>query len=445
MLGLLEWWLTYGGTEIANSARLAAYLDSPELAPPNLTSIEDCGCPTLTAQVLGHGNYVSPEADPAPWWDPQVPESADFYGLLVLSVDGLDDRPTQRAVTSGITGVAAIGRSRPRPRVLAVTAVLVGASCCGVDWGLQWLGEVLDGCGEGQCRGHDLELGSCCPPEEPASLEEFRQQYGRVLRRVVLTQGPTVISRHGDGCTSGGNCASGADAVVVEFVLTATVPWQWATPVPVLETGWPRSPDTECVEWCVHDPGQGSDCGTCRLAACTDPQAACRDPGCLTPSPPTPPQPAGCWCEPLAVETECHDLDVTDRPGCFPAAPVITVEAGSEPLRRAQIVIYQRQEGDEGLSCEDLAELHRCNPHSVYSIGWVPAGGRLILDGQVGRATVECDGTVETSTDVWGAAGGPISWEPLRPGTYCVCLATDAIVPPAADATITISLSGRER
>ncbi|MFF5668787.1 hypothetical protein ACFY8S_01400 [Streptomyces hygroscopicus] len=472
----LDWYLTLGGVELANHARLNAYLES---VGSSLTSAEVCRCETFTAELVGDLPYTTPEDDAAPWWDPDVPESANFAGLLVLSVEGLDTHPVQRSVTNAVTGGGAIGPARVMPRTITVTGLLLGATCCAVDYGLHWLAEVLTGCAGGGCDGDCLTLYNCCPGEE-MDPEEFNARHRRSIRRVALVDGPTVTARHGDGCQAG-QCQAGADILTVEFVLSAGTPWLWTDPTPVMEVAPPADDSTECVTWCLHGappptyclqvrdscpPGavaapvdEGDGCGTawpvheeepeipctgpCRLAPCADPTAHCADPSCLPPAPPVPTAPDTCFCLPLAVERECYDMDLTDRPGWSVDAPVITVRAGSADLRGLTISFYERQPGDEELSCAEIADRKRCTPHSMYHVAYVPAGGALTLDGQIGRALVECGGVCESSPDVYGRDGAPPTWRPFECASYCVCLEQDVQNPPAPDALVTFSVSGR--
>lgn len=436
--------MSFGGVEVVNSARLDAYLADPA-QPPNLTTSTVCGCPTLTAALLGHGQYVAPEVDPAPWWDPDVPHSADFLGLLVLSVDGLDTRPVTRTVTQGVTGRATLRRPRVQPRTITVTALVVATSCCGVDYGLSWLGEVLAGCDQDGCDGMDLVIGSCCPPEG-VTPEEFATRYTRTVRRVGVTAGPTVVARSGDGCTSTPGCEAGADVVTVEFTVTAAVPWRWTTPEVVLDVPPPVDDTDDCVTWCVHPPGPGGPVGGCEgecpHAPCDQGQG-CLDPSCYTPAPPRAPQPLTCYCAPVAAVSEVYEVDLSTRPEWGAAVPVITVDAGSQDLRRVRVSFFPRRPEDEGVSCEEVAGARRCAPVGVYHVGYLPAGARAVFDGTAGHAYMDCDGTT-TGADVWGQDGGPVSWPLLGCGRWCVLVESDAFVPPAGDARVTVAVSGRE-
>jgi hypothetical protein len=433
-----EWYLSYGGVEVANHARLEAYLET--VGSP-LTSHGPCGCPTFNAEMVGDLPYTTPDdpESPAPWYDPDVPASTEFAGLLVLDVAGLDDHPVQRSVTGGISGGGAIGPARALPRTITVTALVLGATCCGVDYGLHWLAQVLQGCTGGECDGDCLTVFNCCPGEEMPA-EEFAARHRRTLRRVALVEGPQVTARAGDGCGTG-QCQAGADVVTVEFVLTAAVPWLWADPVPQLEITPPMDLDGSCVEWCVHPTGDTCP-GGCRFAECLDPTAACADTRCATDLPPVPGVPLStCFCLPLASERACYEMDLTGRPNWSSDVPVITVRSGSSELRNLTIEIFEQ--GEDGLSCEETADMDRCSPHAFWHVAYVPAGGAVTLDGQTGRATVECGGVCESSPDVYGQDGMPATYPPLECASYCVCLSTDLQAPPALDAVVTVNVSGR--
>ncbi|MEZ0073629.1 hypothetical protein [Planotetraspora sp. GP83] len=442
---MLDTYLLLGDTEIANHARLDAYLQS--VGSP-LTTREACGCPTFTAQLVGDQPYTTPQADAAPWWDPNVPASAEFAGLMVLEVAGLGDHPVKRTVTTAVAGGAALGPPRVQPRTIVVTALVLGSTCCGVDYGLNWLARALEGCGtpkcgdcpSAACGGTDLTVYNCCPSES-LDVEEFTARHRRTLRRVALVDGPTVVARAGDGCTTGDGCSTGADILTVEFTLTAATPWLWADPVPILDAAIPRDSSNNCIQWCVHP---SANCpGPCALAACPEPPVLCSDPTCRTPTPPSPPPPDTCFCQALAPDVQCFDLDRSSRARWFPDAPVIVIDAGAAALRRLTVTFYERTAAQAGMTCAQIADAGRCAPHSVYHAAYVPGGGTLTLDGQVGRATVTCQGVTETSPDVFGRDGAPPSWRLLECNAFCVCISSDPLFTPAADATVSISLSAR--
>ncbi|MFD8774467.1 hypothetical protein [Streptomyces sp. NPDC059916] len=473
----MDGYLALGGVEITNEARLDTYLRT--VGSP-LVDHGSCGCPTFTAETLGDEPYSTPAEDGAPWYDPDVPESADFAGFRVLSIDGLDEYPVRRSSTNAVTGGAALGPGRVMPRTITITGILLGATCCAVEYGLHWLSEAMTGCTGSVCEGDCLTLFNCCPGEEEAP-EAFRARHQRTVRRVALAQGPTPTARHGNGCTSGA-CSSGADIITVEIVLTAGTPWLWTDPTPILEVALPDDDSDTCVTWCVHGQLPPQRCvdvvescpvgtvsatviddaaactglrwpvgdsveetcdGTCRFAPCVDPTTGCTDPLCAPPVPPSPAALETCYCLPLAVEKVCYDMVLSDRPGWSVDVPVITLRAGREDLRNVTVTFYERPIGGEALTCEEVAEFSRCYPHSQYHVAYVPAGGAVTIDGQIGRSIVQCGADCETSRDVYGLDGAPPTYEPFNCADYCVCIETDVMNPPARNAVLILSVSGR--
>ncbi|MFJ5037932.1 hypothetical protein [Streptomyces parvulus] len=474
-------YFTLGGVEIANHVRLAKYLEAESVGSP-LTSAGACVCPTLTAEMLGDEPYVDPAADEAPWYDPNVPASEEFAGLMVLSIEGLDENPVKRNITNAVTGGGVLGPARTLPRTIVVTGILLGATCCGVEYGLHWLTEALQGCAGQQCDGDCMEVYACCPDEEQTELC-FQEEQRRTLRRVALVDGPTVTERNGDGCTSG-ECSTGADILTVEFTLVAATPWLWTDLVPVLESRLPLDESETCITWClkgetgddeglicfdvtescpagttaapvvdttctgltwpVEEPDPNDPCSkTCRLAACVDDTATCRDAMCTPPTPPTIAQLDTCYCVPLAVERQCCDVDLTDCPTWSVDTPVINVRSGSKDLRNLTVTIFERTVDETDLTCEEIADAKRCNPLATFFIGYVPKGGAVTIDGQIGRAIVECSGICESSPDVYGADGGPLTFPQLNCSSYVVCMESDVSNPPAKDALFKLGLSGR--
>lgn len=199
-----EPYLELGGVEVANSLRTLTYLRrglgpagftvqlrhplTPEAgytdiygdvytADPYWPGNLSCYC-----SLLDTGPYVSPADDPAPWYDPTRPESADFLGMVpsvqVLSVLG-------RSVTPRAIG-GTLGPQRLRPRLVQVSGPMYATSWAGMAWGERWLQQALVGELTG-CVDAVLRLLPTCPPadaEDPAS-------YWRTLAEVGLVDGPS--------------------------------------------------------------------------------------------------------------------------------------------------------------------------------------------------------------------------------------------------------------
>lgn len=439
-------YLELGGLEVINTARLRAYLQN--VGSPLDSGAQVCACPTLTAEVLDDDPYDTPATDPAPWYDPAVPESADFLGFLPLSVDGWDDPwPVVRTVTTAVTGGGALGPGRIQPRTITVTGILLGVSCCAVTYGLQWLSRAAQGCTGSACGG-DCMTGYWCCPEAGMTAAEFNRRYRRTFRRTALISGPTITGRAG-----GDNCANrcgGAEVLTVEFVLSAATPWAYTDPTPVLDVNLPVV-GTECVQWCLLEGSDGGEgqvgvcpLGSCHLKACRTEGAGCGDPDCVAASPPTPTAGKSCFCTAIAFETDCYAVDLSSRPDWSEDAVTFELSSGAAPLRNVQIAIYEKTAADDGLTCEQIAAKRRCEPLAVWNVSYLPADAVLTLDGEIGRSTVTCQGVCSSATNVWGRDGGAPTWPVLECATFCVCISVDALADaPASNAKLTMNVSGR--
>lgn len=438
-------YLAVGENEVVNHARLQAYLTN--VWSPLDSGASVCTCPALTAAVLDDTPYTTPDdpASPAPWFDEDVPDSADFLGVMVLAMDGVDDYPITRAVTSAVSGSGSIGPRRVKPRTITVRAVLLATSCCGVQYGLHWLGEALQGCNGGICAGDCATMYHCCPAAG-MTAEDFNAAYRRTFRRVALTSGPTVVARHSDGPCSTGKC-SGNEVVTVEFVLTAGSPWAWTDTVPIIEVDLPGDDSNDCVTWClpVFDEPFPAECGgPCPYAACVPSDALCDDPRNVAPDPPEVELPVTAFCLGLATERDCYNVRLEDRPGWSEDALMILLKAGDTPLRNVRITFYEKNLAQiDTMTCQEVADANRCNQYMEFNIMYVPAGGGVTLDGQVGRAMLECSGDCGPSRDTYGANGSPPLFKTLTCGRYCICIETDVNYPPGEGASLSLGVSGR--
>lgn len=441
--------MNVGTNEIINTARLRQYLSS--VGSPFANGADICTCYSMNSQVLGDLPYttVSNPDNPAPWYDPDVPDSAGFLGLLPLSIEGLDEFPVTREVTAAVSGSGSIGPQRVQPRVITVTALVLGISCCGVEYGLHWLAEALQGCNGGACAGDCMTMYSCCP-SQGLTAASYNARYRRTYRRVALTDGPRVTARNGrgtcgDACSTG-MCSNDADVVTVEFTLTAGMPWAWTDPIPLLDIDLPASLSPDCVTWCP--PGSlDPDCVgvSCIYADCPAPADNCVDPNCTAVDLPTFTNvvSTSCSCSPLAVERNCYTIDLSTRPQWASDVPVITVRAGTDELRNLTITLYQRAPGQEALSCSQLADANRCSPYAVWFISYIPPGGGIVLDGQIDRATLECGGDCQAARNVFGLNGSPAQFPYLDCAEYCLCVETDVLNPPGPNSHLSMSVSGR--
>lgn len=155
--------LRYGGTEVANLERLAAYIENG-LAPAG-SRIDVTPCEGLSEVIYSPGwrPYRTPIQDEPPWYDVEDPDTWDFAGVLPLEVTGLDSTTRTVEVTQTLRGDGLPGRVQRTPQTIGVSALLVGRTTESVQAGLAWLRRVL----HGAC---DADEQPCGPS---ATLEAF--------------------------------------------------------------------------------------------------------------------------------------------------------------------------------------------------------------------------------------------------------------------------------
>lgn len=440
-----------GLNELWNTTRLQAYLTN--VGSPFDTGPSICTCPSLTAEITGAVGpaYTTPDAvvDPAPWYDPAVPESAEFLGFLPLDIQGVDDSPYTRNTTNVVGGNGVFGPQRVQPRTITVSGVLIGATCCATAYGLHYFTEVLagtfsqtnpDACGA--CTGDTLIMYNCCPDPGMEAVE-FRRVHQRNFRRTALVEGPTVTRRRGSGTCATSNCAAGSELIEVEFVLVAAVPWAYTEQSEVLNVFLPigGQPAQPCVDWCLTPTGITCESEVCLHQDCSVP-VQCADPLNPVVAPPEPTIPASTFCVPLAPERACYLIDLSGRPAWAEDVPIVTISSGGDELRNVRVTFYEAPSA--ATNCATFVDQHLCEPVDDFVVTYMPAASTVTIDGQVGRAFIQCGGPcVSASTAYSGDDGGPLKVNGLKADYYCVCIETDPLNPPDAGATISISLSGR--
>ncbi len=123
--------------------------------------------------------------------------------------------------------------------------------------------------------------------------------------------------------------------------------------------------------------------------------------------------------------------------------PIVTITSGSAALRNVRVVIYERPGSLAAATCEEVAANQMCSPVNDFYITFIPASSAVTFDGRTGFATTECRGQCENSTNAYGGLdGGPVQFKALSCAMYCVSIETDVTQPPAADAGVSLSVSG---
>lgn len=334
--------------------------------------------------------YDNPISDQVCWYDPDIPESADFLGLWVVSMDGMEDD----GWSVGTNDVGADGYSFNRPfqpgRTLTFDVMLMATSCCGMDYGYNWLVNVLkgQGCAHGgankfsdKCGTTEMTVRVCCP-------EEGAEDTGlRIFPSAKLTDGV----KRADGDRRDSCCCNYRRYTFV--IQTGT---HHAFSPPVVVCG-PTSPDgspenAQCRDWdgcefveeinpCVDPTG----CGDLFPEAFVSPSL--RD---------------ECFCPPWSQTRTCCCVDEYQT-GATTRALIIDIFAGSKPFdpvhtrlgtRNVEILVF---ENPMRLPCPTTQEeynlLVSTRPVCArVKVGYIPSGGLLRIDGRTGEAYIVCAG-----------------------------------------------------
>lgn len=205
-------WLAYGGVEMVNLARTTALavslgIDTLWLDPDAVDWI---------AQARDGEDYDL--ITDAPWFDAGVPASAEFAGIVPLSISGLDDSTKETTTTEYITSGGASGKPRNKTLALPCNVAVIATTERGADFGKRWLDRVLSGKGDRTfCSGSDLRYYQYEPSEGMATPPEVHR------RNVTLSRGTTVTRKITNYCSS---------TWFVTFTLVANDPFEYGDAQP---------------------------------------------------------------------------------------------------------------------------------------------------------------------------------------------------------------------
>lgn len=210
--------LEFNGVELGNDQRVLTYLrrklgDPGWQVPLNATLVggSDAGCgyvdemeedyegycafPPIDlscfCDATAEDGYITPDQDPAPWYEPERPESVEFLGFQPVTLT--IDPALTRSVAALSRGGAVIGRPRPPHRVLAVSGFLHASTLEGLAWGERWMTQILRGTESG-CSPDTARILPACPSD---TVEEDWPSYFRTLRSVGVIDGPVFGSVDG--------------------------------------------------------------------------------------------------------------------------------------------------------------------------------------------------------------------------------------------------------
>lgn len=224
-------YVTFGGAELFNTYRTAALAQDLgiDVVWPDPDDLEWIG-----AVSAGDDTDITT----APWYDPGVPASMEFAGVLPLSIQGLDDSTLSSTPVEYITDGGNSGKPRNSTLAMVVSAAVIASTERGAEYGLRWLNRLLRG-------GSYDNQGSFCAGVD---LRYFRYQGSSSdlppfahRRDVRLTRGSSVTRKRGTDC---------AVTWTLTFTLTAADPYEYGDTVPIIDY-------MDLDEYAIPAPGAG--------------------------------------------------------------------------------------------------------------------------------------------------------------------------------------------
>jgi len=412
-------YFTYAGQEFINAPRTQAYTRHAGAG-----WLKGCYGGDDLEVMLGE-TYRSPLLDPAPWMDPDAPESYGFYGVYPLGVTGLEDSTRVGAVVESISDGGTVSRIRNATRAVVFNVALVGASDCSVDYGIRWLRRLLLGAACGSqasesCSGSDLCYLSCEPMldwDHGGSLLDALtclDPYERSLRRVVFNTGPTVTAKQ--------YTTDGSAVWTATFTAVAGNPWEFGIETPIVEQfGAVTDPYVCDPKGLVNMNGPIVDDSSCRPVA----YFPVFDPSCPSfiepPAPPT--VPIGCYTPPKNWKRRQFTIPEEFIPLWGEVVPKIEVHApATASVRNLRLRFYADVDGDNNINDDPCAY---CGD---IVVSYVPAGETLVLDGSDQLVYVESaggEGKRRADSLVFATDGTPFEWPVLSCGFgYIVAIDT---------------------
>lgn len=401
-------YLTLDGNEIANVERFEAYAGDRSWFHPLYR--EDG-----LSYALGE-TYTDPVSDAAPWWDPDVASSGDFYGFYPVDFTGFNNSSFSVSTVESTRNGGVPGRVRLATREALVSGFIAGGSEAAVEYGLIWLRRTLLAglCSpldaRRQALGTDLTYFGSKPPTAAAaaleglSAQGVRDSLSRTNRRVTTSQDPQVLSQRRLAC--------GDYMWEVQFTFRIGDPYVYSNTRRMFSSLF----GSGGIDWGTAMTEGDTDATTFDEVVCGAPLwQPLYDPLCAAAiTPPAPPNvPLGCWDPPAADST--HDRTVVTLPSAnFPTfeemMPVITLTS-SGTLRDIRIRFYPDPDGDLDL------DANPCEFSTDIVVSYMPAGS-LVIDGSYEDAhfTTAAGAIRRADSLIFGSDQRPVDWPVLDCG-----------------------------
>lgn len=388
IIGAAKSFVCYGCVDFANNTRTLAYHQwacqagmYPEGGTPIIENL--CVC------IDDNGVYADPITDNVCWYDPLVPESAEFLGVIVLGITGMRNSTFSREVLDGFLSGSILQRPRLRGKSFGFDVLLLATSCEGMNYGEEWLRSVLEdtGCQSAtqcqSCGGREMAIRVHCA--EDAVADDGLH----VWHSVGLTDGMTAVDRQ--------SRARGSCCTLRQFTFTmqSESPYSFSTPGVDLCTveadplGFVR-----CFNW-------STDCFDCEEDCCDKCgfDALCT---CYRPEPiETVMLGDDCFCTPLAkiVGSCCasglpHGYDTAFKIDVFSGTDWSNDHYKQYGMRNLTIKLYDNPMGLACITDDDSYDewCRMAAPCAELKIAYVPENSTLTIDGRTEKITLSCNG-----------------------------------------------------
>lgn len=407
------------GQEMFNTSRLISHITPTVPAEDGETaSMMQCACeiripyndtwPGLEA-ALGDGPYVITDA---PWYNAARPESAEFAGVWLMAVEGMDAVPVQRDIAESICAGGIAGRARSTSRTLNFSALIVACTNAGMEYGKDWLSCVLRN--SDVRSGVDMTYWKAHPEDSAADPDTLK----RAMYGVVLTRSLTTTDLLGKGK---GHPYRQASICRVEWEMVATQPYAYGDPA-VIPITW-DSTTTESITW-AHAP-DCEDSGSCELPTIYN--AECIPPDIKIEAAVVP----TCGgCLPIcSIERRIWEL-----PSVLSACDqqVLNVRVTNDGANPLNVNFYWRPCGSTDM-CD------RTNPLQIAGLA---QDQTAVADSVTGRPYVEVDGVSHRQVGIVATPTGA-PWRPIVLDSV-MCWELVAEAAPGADFTVIIEMRDRD-
>lgn len=398
-------YVSFAGSEIINAERVEAYLAD---------AIQSWFRPvygSTAMSVIEETTYTAPWTDPAPWGDPDNPDTYRFWGVYPLNIAGLEDDTRQATVTENLGPGGWVSPIRKATKSVVFEVVLMGADEGAVEAGFQWLKSALtpSACAEDGCNGSDLCffsaepcIGEACTESEIGVCVAAKT---RTLRNVRVVSGPIITAKR--------TTSDGAAIWVATFTAVAGVPFAYGVETPIVEGFMtvldPWVPDIVPADWDFStSPSTKAD------AVCAEPSyIPIIDPLCpAVLVPPGPPSvQIGCFTAPETWTRRWFTIPRKFIPYWGDTVPVVRVQAVTD-VRNLRLRFYADVDADASVKDDP------CSYCGDILFSYIPADHTLILDGITETVYAEGPGGTLRRADslVFKTDGTPFEWPVLSCG-----------------------------